>query len=699
MERLTQWRSRILILLFTTLLCFYAFKLFDLQIVETGGIVDNTTTFTTWTRVKAARGEILDRNGKVLVGNRASYNLVINHFVLTSAKSPNQEIYNLVTLCNEHGIEYVDHLPITKTKPFTYTLEEYSPLWQSYFQIFLSNRGGLDSDISAPLLIDMLRESYGIPEDWTDEEARMVLGIRYELTLRSLTTLSTFEFVQDAGDADLSAVLELNTPGLTVEASTVREYYTEYAAHILGYVGNMSDKQWEHYKDKGYSMDAEVGQTGFELAFEDALHATDGIRVDEVTADGTVVRSYFKQYPVAGNNVEVTIDIDLQETAEKALASQMEFLRNQEMPTDPAEDPPDGLDAQGAAVVAIDVATGQVLVCASYPTYHPATLRLDFDELLEVEFDPLFNRALKAIYPPGSTYKMSSVVAAIDYGYIKSTDTIQDLGVFNKYAGFSPKCLRYANKSGTHGHITASEALCVSCNYFFYELADNMPISVFDNTAKAMGLGEPTGVELPEEIGYRSNEETKKLLYEGDLAEWRQGDKILTTIGQAENKFTPMQLCVYASTLANQGVRMKATFLNQIVSADYRTRLQVNEPEVANVLKISDDAFKAYNEGMQMVTSYLTYYMVGTAYETFHDYPIKVAGKTGTAQHGITTADDHGAFICYAPADSTPKIAIAVYGERVGHGSSMAIVARDMLDVYFSTSDMSTVPVYENQVS
>ena len=245
MERITRFRATILITLVCSILVFFAARLYYMQIIETGGVVDNTTVFVTKTRVKAARGDILDRNGNLLVSNRASFDLVINHYVLTSSENPNQHLLNLVNLCRELEIEYTDHLPITKTAPFTYTLEEYSPLWQSYFQIFLSNRGGLDSDISAPLLIDMLRESYGIPEDWTDEEARMVLGIRYELTLRSLTTLSTFEFVQDAGDADLSAVLELNTPGLTVEASTVREYYTEYAAHILGYVGNMSDKQWE----------------------------------------------------------------------------------------------------------------------------------------------------------------------------------------------------------------------------------------------------------------------------------------------------------------------------------------------------------------------------------------------------------------------------------------------------------------------
>lgn len=698
MERLTLRRTLVLMLLFVAILLVFGYRLYDLQVVETGGVVDNTTTFTTWTRVKAARGEILDRNGNVLVGNRASYNLVINHFVLTSAKSPNTEIYELVKLCQERGIEYEDNFPITRERPFTYTLESQTPLWQSYFQIFLANRGSLDSDISAPLLIEMLRDNYEIPEEWTDEEARMVLGIRYEMTLRNLTTLPNFVFIEDAKDEDLASILELNTPGMTVEPSTVREYYTHYAAHILGYVGAMNDKQWEKYKEMGYSMDAEVGQNGFELAFEEYLHATDGIRVDEVTPDGTVVRSYYRQEPEAGNNVEVTIDIDLQETAEIALANQIAYLRS--MP-DPEE--PDGADAQGAAVVAIEVATGQVLACASYPTYDPAKLREDFNELLDTEYDPLYNRALNGIYPPGSTYKMNMVVAGFYTGKLTPETKIMDEGVFTDYAGFDPMCLRYANGGGTHGNITAAEALCVSCNYFFYILGRDIAIETSDAIAKNLGLGEPTGIELPEEIGYRANQETKKMLnpndLNGDLSRWTAGDRVLSAIGQSENRFTPMQMCVYTASLANKGVRMKATFLNQVVSSDYRNRLYVNEPEVVATQPIADDCYATYTKGMQMVTSYISYYMVGTAYSTFYDFPISVAGKTGTAQHGISTASDHGAFVCYAPADSTPRIAIAVYGERAGHGSSMAAVAREMLEVYFEVGESSDVAVYENQAS
>ena len=687
MERITQFRSRLLLLFLAALLMFFAVRLYDLQVIETGGKVDNTTTYTTKTRVKAARGEILDRNGNVLVGNRASYDLVINHFVLTSSSNPNQSIYNLVKLCQELGIEYTDRFPITKERPFTYTLEEYNSAWQGYFQKFLYSRGGLDSDISAPLLIEMLRSNYKIPEEWSDEEARLVLGIRYELTLRTATNLANYIFIEDASEEDLSDILELNIPGLNVEASTVREYYTEYAAHILGYVGPMTADQWTHYKSvKGYAMDAEVGQSGFELAFEEYLHATDGYRVDEVAADGTVISSYFQVEPQAGNNVEVTIDIGLQRAAEDALKARIEELRYNQ------KEGAAGTDVEGGAVVAIDPRTGQILVCASYPTYDLANLRSVFNDLLQTDYNPLFNRALSAEYYPGSTYKPCMVVAATKAGFINMETEIEDLGVFTEYENFSPKCLHYTQTGLTHGFINAAQALCVSCNYFFYEIGDKINWQYMDDTAKGFGLGEPTGAELPEKPGQRANPGTKKKIYDEGYNIWVKADGILAAIGQSDNKFTPLQLCVYTATLANRGTRMRATFLSQVVSTDYRTRLVINAPEAVSHMTISDDAYLSYIEGMRLAAR------EGTARTIFADYPIDVCAKTGTAQHDIRDQSDHGAFMCFAPA-TNPTIAVYVYGEKSGSGSAMGPVAKAILDMHFEVGEVGDVTTYENQVS
>lgn len=689
MERMTQRRAAFLLIFFLIAVVFFTFKLYDLQIIETGGKMDNISTFETRTRVKASRGIIMDTNGNIMVTNRASYDLVVNHFVLTSSANPNQTLYQLVQLCKTQGIAYTDRLPITKQTPYEYTLDDYNTTWQSYFQTFLLERDSIDSDISAPLLMEKLKESYSIPEEWSEEDARLVLGLRYELSLRHYVgTLSNYVFMSDVNSDVLAAVMELNIPGMNVETTTVREYSTKYASHILGYVGAMNKEQWEDYKTKGYSMDALVGQTGLEQAFEEYLHGVDGTRVDVVTKSGQLVRSYYETEPQAGKNVQVSIDLKLQSIAEDALASTVANLR------DPAINPEkDGRDAEGAAAVAMDIKTGQVLVCASYPTFDLSTLFENYSTLLEDKTAPLFNRALQAAYPPGSTYKMSMVVAGIDAGEITRHTHIEDKGVFTKYAGFSPKCLRFTSSGKTHGSIDCTDALKCSCNYFFYVLGDRLDLEAIDNTAKGLGLGEPTGIELYEALGHRANEETKAKLYTGENAKWYQGDQVVASIGQSENKFTPIQLCSYVTTLVNQGTRYKATFLDRVVSSDYRSVFLENTVQIQSEMAMSDEAHAAVAEGMRKVANVSG----GTAYKIFKDYPITVCAKTGTAQTGILNASDNGAFVCYAPAED-PQIAVVVYGEKAGHGSSLGEVARAILDSYFGLGSGNAQVTGENQL-
>ena len=688
MERITRFRSRILAALFLLVVLFFGFQLYDLQVVQSEGKPQTEATVTVLTRVKASRGNLHDTKGNVLVGNRASYDLTLNHYVLISAKGTSDYLYKLVKRCQEAGIAYEERFPISRERPFVYTLDQYNSAWQNYFQRYLSYIGGLDSDITAPTLIKHLRQYYKLPASWTEEEVRLVLGLWYEMDLRrAVESLPLYVFLEDVDDDELASIMELNVPGMNVEASNVREYSTPYASHILGYVGPMSPAQWEQYKENpAYSMDSEVGQSGLEAQYEKYLHGTDGWRVDTFTMDGTLVESYYRTEPKAGSNVEVSIDVNLQRAAEEEMARIYQQLREEENG--------DGNQVEGGAVVALEVKTGKVLVCSSYPTYDLRTFSEDYNDILEREFDPLFNRALLGTYPPGSTYKMSMVVAAIDSGMITSETPIQDKGVFNKYApGFTANCLTYTNSGRVHGNITAWEALMVSCNYFFYDLGDRMRLSVMDNTAKAFGLGEPTGVELREYLGYRANEETKAALYKGDKKNFYQADKILAAIGQSDNRFTPMQLAVYTATLANRGTRYNATFMNRVVSADYRQLLEQSKPTIASQLTISDDAYKAYSEGMYAVA----HGDKGTAKNTFKNYPIKVAAKTGTAQNG-GNLPDNGAFVCYAPFDD-PQIAIAIYGEKAGHGSDLAPIAKAIMDIYFSVGEASDVTTYENQPS
>ena len=712
MDRISRRRALILLGIFLVIICLYAGRLYKLQIIETDGNTDNTTTYTTITRVKAARGDILDRNGNILVGNRASYDLVFNHYVITSSDNTNESLIKLIRMCRDLGVETHDHLPITLNRPYIYRLDEFTTAWHNYFQKYLLERD-IDSDITAPLLMERFREHYKIPDDWSDEDARAVIGLRYEFDLRGVVNLSNYILAEDLSDENLSAILELNIPGLMVEASTKREYYTDYAAHILGTMGAMSDKQWaainaayEEGTGKQYYMDAQIGQSGFESAFESYLSGVDGSRIDVVSKDGTMISSEYKKgfEPQAGNNVETTIDINLQMVAEDSLHEIIEYLK------DPESEPTDSLgeDVEGASVVVMAVKTGEVLACASYPTYSLRDYNAKYDEIIAQDFDPLFNRPLLGTYYPGSTYKMTTLVAAMNAGLYKAGEEIVDQGVFVKdgWEGFNPKCLVYSAYGYTHGSIDAHKALEVSCNYFFYELGYRMVeqnttgyssvdrgLQILDSTAQALGFGELTGVELGEAKGYRANKESKIATHKGLEATFFKGDLVQACIGQSTTMVTPMQMCVYASTLANEGTRMKATFLNRVVSSDYRTLVLENQPKIANIMELSAETVATYKQGMkQVITGSL-----GTARNTMRGTPVEVCAKTGTAQTGRQGSDD-GYFVCFAPADD-PVIAIAVHGEKAAHGATLGRVAKSIIEYYFSTDDkISDVVIYENKI-
>lgn len=717
MERISRRRAVSLLIIFALILGLYAVKLFDLQVLNSNKNASNITTYTTITTVRASRGDILDRNGNVLVGNRASYDLVFNHYVAKSYSNTNQALYTLHKKCQELGVEYIDHFPISKTKPFEYTLNEFTTAWQNHFRSYMSDRE-LDSDVTAPLLIEKLRDRYKIPEEWSDEDARAVIAMRYEFDLRGISNLPTYTFIEDVSDEDLSAILELNTPGLMVESSTVREYHTKYAAHILGYVGGMTNDEWTTYKAEGYSMDAMVGKTGFEQAFEDYLHGIDGQRVDVVSKDGTIIEQYYRidsktgevYEPKAGNNVETTIDIGLQQVAENALADCLEALADPEQ-----NESEDGRDVEGGAVVVMDVKTGEILACASYPTYDLSTMLEDWSDIMADDRNPMFNRAFGAYYAPGSTFKMCTLIAAMEnmstnansdyfgrYLYLPG-EIIKDEGVFTRLSGFNPTCLIWTSNPGvTHGEIDATTALEVSCNFFFYELGYRLSWEIIDETARQLGLGEPTGIELTEKTGWRSNPESKLATYgSGVNATYTAGDRVLSAIGQAENRYTPLQLCVYVSTLANKGTRMKATFLNRVVSADYDTLVYENSPEIAYQMELQSTTINTYFEGMRKVVTSGDGWN-GTASKFFggsqdlDKWDVAVCAKTGTAEHA-SGGSDHAAFVCFAPMED-PEIAIAVYGEKAAHGNWLCPIAEDILQYYFAMEAASEVTAFENQV-
>jgi penicillin-binding protein 2 len=437
-------------------------------------------------------------------------------------------------------------------------------------------------------------------------------------------------------------------------------------------------------------MDAYVGISGLELAFEDYLHGIDGQLKRTVDAEGNVISEYYTKLPQAGNNVETTLDLNLQIAAEDALAY---YIENLKLTASTGEGSSEGHDAEGGAVVVLDVENFEVLACASYPTYDLSRYRESAynAELMSNPLSPVYNRALQATYPPGSTYKMCTSVAAMENGLISRYTTLTTKGIYTKYDGaWGPTCLVYSRRGANHGTIDVAQALSVSCNYFFYMVGDMLETAQLDATAKAFGLGEHTGVELVENIGRRANAETKAEIYSNMEAHWYPGDKILAAIGQSENRFTPMQMASYIATVANGGTRYAATFLKRVVAADYSTLVEENTPEVLSVVEMAPDTHAALVDGMKLVTT------TGTASGYFTGYPITVAGKTGTAEHG-SGGSNHGAFACFAPADD-PQIAIFIYVEKSGTGGYLANVAKAIMDVYFSKGTASEMVTHENRI-
>ena len=691
MEYKTTIRITALLVAVLIVMGIFVGRLYRVQVSASEDVVSTTDTYTFLTHVTAARGNILDRNGTVLVSNRASYNLTINDYIIYSTQSTNQNLLTLVNHCADLGLDWTDHLPISREAPYVSIYEELSTNWQSYFKTFMTERDW-DLDMTATSLMKQLREVYRVPEDWSDDDARKVVGIRYELELRHYVyALSTYVLCYDIASEKLASLIELNIPGVNVDTTTIRQYNTTYAAHILGSVGKMTAEEYEVYKEQDYSMDAYVGKEGFEKAFESYLHGTDGEKKTVLSASGEVLEETYTKEPQAGSNVELTIDLDLQMIAEDALAAHIENVRENGLSTSSNSDNDGtGKDAEGGAVVVISCAeetAGEVLACASYPTYNLATYSEDFEELLEDPYAPLYNRALQAIYNPGSTFKMVTGIAAVDALGMNPLQGIKDEGVYTYYEdeGFTPKCMVYKNYGLTHDMVDLPRALSVSCNYYFYEVANQIyykfghTIDPIDQVAKAMGLGESTGVELSESVGYRVNAETKKMLYQDDQQGFYGADALMAAIGQSENKFTVLQLATYAATLANEGTRYRDTFLQRVVSADYSELLEENAPEVVSELEISDEAMNAILYGMTLCA---TDTAEGTARKTFADYPITVCAKTGTAEHDAG-GSSHASFLCFAPADD-PQIAIAIYVEKGGSGASLGPIARAILDAYFA---------------
>ena len=558
MQRISRFRMIVFIIVILAMIGVFSLRLYKTQaaVTEDSLVTADADSMTYQSTVEAARGNILDRNGNVLVSNRASYNLVIVNFVFFNAPDPNGNLLKVLNLCDELGIAYESHFPISSERPYQYT-DTNDTAWQSFFRKFLASRS-YDLDISAPTLMKRLRDEYKIPDDWTQQDVYRVISVRYELELRSVDDigLENYTLAEDVDAESLAAVMELAVPGVVVENGTVREYNTTYAAHILGYIAAMDPDEYAEYKQQGYAMNALVGKSGVEKAFESYLHGSSGIKKTTVSSTGEILNRYYVTEPVPGNNVELTIDISLQAVAEHALEKVILDLRE------------NGVGTKKRART--HRAARSLCRCAKQAKFspwqatRPTTLRPSIRTTPPLTQTRCARCSTVRSRPsrPARSIRWLRPSPPLTWAALTPAISLRTRAFYTFYESFQPKCHIWSLANPrTHGKINLMEAIAYSCNYYFYEVGrltydsykketGNNP---FDIVAKALGLGEPTGIELPEDTGARANAEEKNKQYAGEDAGWFGADVLQAVIGQSLNKFTPLQLVCYTSALANKG--------------------------------------------------------------------------------------------------------------------------------------------------
>ena len=675
-------------LAFALMMAMYLVFLYKLQIIDGEEYYNQSSAIqTVRSTVTAARGNILDRYGRVLVSNKECYNLQIDVDKLFANDDPNAVILELVAMVQSFGDSYTDDLPITTEPPFEY--RDMTEIERTMLQAYFKDRGSaLPDNPTAVELLSYMRTRYSIDNSYSAQEARLIAGVRYSINVRYSVNTADYIFVQDASMELITSIMENKLVGIDVQRAYIRDYNTEYAAHLLGYVGLMTQEEFERYSLVNYANDAVVGKDGVEYAFETELHGQDGTVVETKNASGTVLATVYEQEPVPGNHVYLTIDIALQEQVERILANGVNRLIAAVNEDNAAEmvrgtfNPEFKDEITGAAAVVVSVKTGEPLAIASWPTYDVSTIIENYQELMETANTPLFNRALNGAYAPGSTFKPCTAIAALNFGIINTEDRFKCEGVFTKYAaeGYAPQCWIWTSVEGanyTHGEDNVTDALRDSCNYFFYTIGNELGVDNMETVAHQFGLGVKTGIELPEATGNMSNQRNHMDL-QGQ--EWRIGDTLQAAIGQSDSIFTPLQLAEYCATVANSGTRHSASILKAVRSFDYSEKLYEHEPEIMSTVESAEYNWAAVHEGMYEVLH--NWAFNGANAEHWVDCAWTIAGKTGTAQKGENIAND-AIFMCYGPYRD-PEVAIVIIVERGVAGANVQFMARNIMDAYIN---------------
>lgn len=653
-----------LLVFFGAFLLLFAAVLYDAQILHGGenrakSISSNAASET----VTASRGIITDRNGKVLVSNRLAYTLVFDRSGFDDDAALNAAILRLVQLCEETGTGWNDTLPIGRVGNFL----RYSNARSETFDKFIE-KNELTSGASGRQLLSELRELYHVDESLSEREARLIVGVRYELHSRD-----SYTFAEDVSTEVLSLITDGRYEGVTIRTASARVYNTALAAHILGTIGPIWQEEWSSsedtgyvgYADKGYSMNDLVGKDGVEKAFESYLRGTDGRRLITTDETGKITGELYTREPQPGGTVALTLDIDLQADVEAALAETISGMIDKDS------------NERGGAAAVVSVGTGEVLALASYPTYDLSTFNEDYDELVNDQRLPMFNRATQGIYAPGSTFKMVTAVAALESGIITPSSIIQDRGIYTYYKDPQPMCWIYSQTGSTHGRINVSQAITDSCNYFFYEVGRLTGIRTLDSYASQFGLGQSTGIEIGDSSGVLASPEWA----ESHDQEWTDGQTITAAIGQSYNLFTPLQLANYVATLVGGGDHYQAHLLKNVKAYDNSRLLYMYDDEPMNTVEISDSTLSAVTRGMHELT------VSGSVAYAFENCVVSAGAKTGSAQVGTDIAN--GVFVAYAPYEN-PEIAVAIVIEKGGSGAALANTAVEIINSWFSRAQDGT---------
>ncbi len=657
-------------------------QLFNLQIIKGQEFREQSNTrLTRESILKAARGNILDRTGNPIVSNSMGFRLDL-YKTKVDNQTLNETILNIVKILEKNGDKYNDNLPI-KINPFSFDSdnEDYIRNWKK------KNR--IDENASAEDCFYALKEKYEI-NSTNIEETRKIMTIRYEISQNGYSSTKPVEICGNLSRESSMELSEKNSmfAGIDIVTEPIVSYNSgSLASHILGTVGKITQSELEG-KENIYDVNDLVGKTGIQYVFEDLLKGKNGIRQIDMDIEGTITGEYIAQEAVAGSDIVLTIDSNVQEIAEKALKDNITKISTGGFSS--------RSDANAGAVVVMNVKTGEILGMASYPDYEPQLFvngisNEKYEEYQKVS--ALYNRAISGAYAPGSIFKMITAIAGLEAGVINVNTTINDTGVYPH--AHKPVCWYYTEYGRGHGYLNVSQAIKHSCNYFFYEVGNRIGIDTLEKYAKYFGLGKKTEVELPSEA---TGVIASRSIADSENRTWYVGETLSAAIGQSYNNFTPIQMAKYISMLANGGKNIDVTLVKTIIDSNgnqmakqeideyVNNRLGFSSNKDEEDLHISENNLKAILEGMKGVTSESG----GTAYSTFSGFNVEVAGKTGTAQVGNKT---NGWFAGFAPYDN-PEIAIVVVVENVTHGGYTAEVARDIFAEYFG---MNASEIVESQ--